>query len=304
MRCGEAVSQSQLRRTGILLRPYEILWLKEQLLYIKAFHLSELDEVNEDRTESLDMDRKRDMDILDDLLEVIHKRITANNLFDRNQTISHVEIPLDGLQRDRLKFNFLFLLKQSNLSRVDGVSEKMKLKMLDLQGDKQMIDHFLNIINIDPYECTLCRYRRHRPSNDEIEMKHSKGRILIDENKFEEASQYYDNLTNTSPADLEAWNWKGIALAESHSYTYALSCFEQSMMILPNIHACIYKAFVLNRIVRYPEAIECCKKALELESDNYSVWYIMGDAYTGLGKQQDADACYAKAKELEDAAND
>ncbi len=300
MRCGEVVSKSQLRQTGMLLRPYEILWLKEQLLDITAFHRSEL----EDRTETLDMERKKDIDVLDGLLEAIHKSIISNKLFDRNQTISHVEIPLDDMQREKLKSNFS-LLKQWNLSRIElFVSEKMKLEMLDLQGDKQMIDHFLKIINTDPYECTLCRYKRHRPSNDEIEMKHSKGRILIDENKFEEAIQYYCNLTKLSPTDLEAWYWKGIALAESHRYSHSLSCFEQSMMILPNIHACIYKAFVLDRIVRYREAIKCCKQALELESDNYIAWYIMGDAYNGLGKQQHADACYAKAKELEDAAND
>jgi tetratricopeptide (TPR) repeat protein len=96
----------------------------------------------------------------------------------------------------------------------------MKLEMLDLQGDMQMIDHFLKIINVDPYECTLCRYRRHKPSNDEIEMKHSKGRILIDENKLEEAIQYYDKLTNTSPADLEAIDFrgKGVAFAKVSEY--------------------------------------------------------------------------------------
>lgn len=88
MRCGEAVSQSQLRQTGVLLRPYEILWLKEQLLHITAFHRSELEEVNDLRTKTLDMARKKDINVLDDLLEVIRKRITANNLFDRNQTIS------------------------------------------------------------------------------------------------------------------------------------------------------------------------------------------------------------------------
>jgi hypothetical protein len=53
-----------------------------------AFHRSELEEVNDLRTKTLDMARKKDINVLDDLLEVIRKRITANNLFDRNQTIS------------------------------------------------------------------------------------------------------------------------------------------------------------------------------------------------------------------------
>ncbi|MFY9873775.1 MAG: hypothetical protein WAK17_29055 [Candidatus Nitrosopolaris sp.] len=44
--------------------------------------------MNDLRTKTLDMARKKDINVLDDLLEVIRKRITANNLFDRNQTIS------------------------------------------------------------------------------------------------------------------------------------------------------------------------------------------------------------------------
>ena len=47
----------------------------------------------------------------------------------------------------------------------------------------------------------------------------------------------------------------------------------------------------------YQEAITCCEKILELDPGHYQAWKVLGDVYTLLGDQQQAEAGFRKADE-------
>lgn len=47
----------------------------------------------------------------------------------------------------------------------------------------------------------------------------------------------------------------------------------------------------------YQEAITCCEKTLERDPGDYQAWKVLGDVYTLLGDQQQAEECFRKADE-------
>ena len=82
----------------------------------------------------------------------------------------------------------------------------------------------------------------------------------------EEAVKAFANATRINPRDEISWKMMGVLLAsELHSYDEAAQAFDGALQINPN------------------DAI---------------VWNLKGDALKTLGRQAEADAAYAKAKEL------
>jgi tetratricopeptide (TPR) repeat protein len=46
---------------------------------------------------------------------------------------------------------------------------------------------------------------------------------------------------------------------------------------------------------KYQEAIDACKKAIEIKPDYHEAYHNMGVAYNGLGKHQEAIDAYKEA---------
>jgi len=60
-----------------------------------------------------------------------------------------------------------------------------------------------------------------------------KGKILLEENKFEEALGFFDQALLLNQDDPELWNHKGVALRSIGRYDEALECFNKSLELDP-----------------------------------------------------------------------
>ena len=55
-----------------------------------------------------------------------------------------------------------------------------------------------------------------------------------------------------------------------------------------------------NQLKKYEESVDCFDKSLTLDSKNPVVWELKGITLEQLGRDDEADQCFAKAKELEE----
>jgi len=60
-----------------------------------------------------------------------------------------------------------------------------------------------------------------------------KGKILLEENKFEEALGFFEQALLLNQDDPELWNHKGVALRSIGRYDEALECFNKSLELDP-----------------------------------------------------------------------
>ncbi len=60
-----------------------------------------------------------------------------------------------------------------------------------------------------------------------------KGKILLEENKFEEALGFFDQALLLNQNDPELWNYKGVVLRSIGRYDEALECFNKSLELDP-----------------------------------------------------------------------
>ena len=94
----------------------------------------------------------------------------------------------------------------------------------------------------------------------------NEGNILFGLGKYDEAIMSYDETIKLDPNDADAWNGKGIALGKQGNYDEAINCFDEIIRLAPNL------AYV---------------------------WSNKGTALKLLGRTTEANAAFAKAKELE-----
>ena len=66
-----------------------------------------------------------------------------------------------------------------------------------------------------------------------IEELVAKGKILLEENKFDDALGFFDQALLLNQKDPELWNYKGVALRSIGRYDEALECFNKSLELDP-----------------------------------------------------------------------
>ena len=93
-----------------------------------------------------------------------------------------------------------------------------------------------------------------------------KGFALQEQGKYEESVRALDNATNADPKNEMAWKVKGVLLSRE--------------------------------LKRHNDAVEAFDKALQMNPKDPRTWESKGDALKALGRNSEADAAYAKAKEL------
>ncbi|MFB3766650.1 MAG: tetratricopeptide repeat protein [Methanotrichaceae archaeon] len=104
-----------------------------------------------------------------------------------------------------------------------------------------------------------------------------------------------------SPENLsQAWLSKGIVLQEQGRNEDAIKALDNAINADPmNEMAWKVKGYVLSAILKkHSEAIEAFDKALQINSKDPLTWQRKGDALKALDRQDEADVAYAKAKGL------
>lgn len=67
----------------------------------------------------------------------------------------------------------------------------------------------------------------------EIDELVTKGKVLLDEGKFEDALSYFEQALVLDQDNADLWNHKGVALRSLGRYQEALECFNKSLEIEP-----------------------------------------------------------------------
>lgn len=99
---------------------------------------------------------------------------------------------------------------------------------------------------------------------------------------------------------VKDWVNRGITLYNQGKYDEAIKCYDKAIELNPQAAEVWYnKGTVFSKnLSRYGEAIQCFDKAIELNPQYIDAWYNRGQALKALGRTTEADAAFAKAKEL------
>ncbi len=68
---------------------------------------------------------------------------------------------------------------------------------------------------------------------DEIQNLVAKGKLFLDDGKFNDALSFFEQALLLNQNDPDLWNYKGIALRSMGRYEEAMVCFNKSLEIDP-----------------------------------------------------------------------
>ncbi len=75
--------------------------------------------------------------------------------------------------------------------------------------------------------------QRSNANMNQIKNLVEKAKILLENNKFEEALGFFEQALLMNQNDPELWNHKGVALRSMGRYDEALECFNKSLELDP-----------------------------------------------------------------------
>jgi tetratricopeptide (TPR) repeat protein len=98
---------------------------------------------------------------------------------------------------------------------------------------------------------------------------------------------------------------KGKVLVKLERYDEAIEAFDLAIKYKPDFAKAYYnKGNTLSRYLnRYQEAIDAFDLAIKYDPDDVEAYYNKGLALKSLGRTAEAEAAFAKAKELDKAGN-
>jgi len=135
----------------------------------------------------------------------------------------------------------------------------------------------------------------------------NKANALVRLNRTGEATGAYQEalkITNKSlmadPEDSDLWAEKGLLLHNMGNSEEAVKAFANATRIDPGDEPSWKMMGVLlaSELHRYDEAAQAFDGALQANPEDGQVWSLKADALKALGKSADAEAAYARAKEL------
>lgn len=126
------------------------------------------------------------------------------------------------------------------------------------------------------------------------------GIVLQDLGRFNDSLQSYNQAIELDPTNGMAWNDKAWLYYKRGNNVEALTNVNRSIDLLSlNLAAALdTKGVALAAIGKNSDALGYINKALELDPLDSIVWTHKGDILKAMGNSSDANAAYAKAKEL------
>jgi tetratricopeptide (TPR) repeat protein len=125
-----------------------------------------------------------------------------------------------------------------------------------------------------------------------------RGLALEDLNKSDEALEAYQKAIEIDPEYAIVWNDKAWLRLKMGNYDQAVEDANRAIEILDRglAQTLDTKGVALAGLGEYEQAIECFDRAIELEPSIAEIWFHKGDALKGLGREDDAEAAYAIAR--------
>lgn len=130
---------------------------------------------------------------------------------------------------------------------------------------------------------------------------------------FSQSLADYERITKDNPKMSYVWYGKGCALAGLGRYEDALFAYQSALLLNPRyIDAWLNEGTALDNLallkygLKDPEnftrtledAISAVDRAIEIYPENSAAWAARGDALKSLGRSSEANAAFARAKEL------
>ena len=123
----------------------------------------------------------------------------------------------------------------------------------------------------------------------------SRGNVSQNFESHSDAIKYYDKAIELKPGYADAYNNKGISLAELGCHKEAIQCFDKAIELKPDgdfLYAA--KGISLAELECRKEAIQCFDKAIELKPDEVIAYNHKGRVLAGLGCYKEAIQCFDK----------
>ena len=106
-------------------------------------------------------------------------------------------------------------------------------------------------------------------NSTEIDTLYNKATSLYDNQRYDEAIQYYDKILAIDPSSVNALNNKGLTLDHLQRYDEAIQYYDKALTIDPSsVTTLENKAVALDHLQRYDEAIQYYDKALTIDPSN------------------------------------
>lgn len=104
------------------------------------------------------------------------------------------------------------------------------------------------------------------------------------------------------PGFAGLWHNLGVAHASLAEYDIAIQALEEALRLQSDAKTNRLLAWLLVQTRKYEEAVVAARQALRLAPDSQLAWEVLGDAYTGLGRHD--DAVWAYEEEVRANGND
>ncbi|MDY6939206.1 MAG: tetratricopeptide repeat protein [Cyanobacteriota bacterium] len=117
----------------------------------------------------------------------------------------------------------------------------------------------------------------------------SKGKLLDELERYEEAIESYDRALEIKSNFYYAWHNRGITLRRLERYEEAIESHDRALQIKPDAHDIWYnKGIAFRCLEQYEKAIESCDRALQIKPDAHYVWNNRGLALNSLKRYKEA----------------
>jgi tetratricopeptide (TPR) repeat protein len=125
------------------------------------------------------------------------------------------------------------------------------------------------------------------------------GNTFYFEGQYEEAIASYDKALELNSGNSDAWNNRGVALANLKRYEEAITSYDKALKLNSgNSDAWNNRGVTLANLKRYEEAITSYDKALEFNSDFFYTWFNRACCHGLQGKVEETINALKKATEL------
>ncbi len=129
---------------------------------------------------------------------------------------------------------------------------------------------------------------------------HSRGNILYNLNRFEEALEVYDRAINLRPDYAEVWQEKAKSLYELKKYRESQSAYDKAIELKPEyLEAWTGRGYALDKLQQFQGAIASFEKALQIQPEYPQAWQGRGDALLNSQRYEEAIASYEQAVEFQ-----
>jgi tetratricopeptide (TPR) repeat protein len=127
-----------------------------------------------------------------------------------------------------------------------------------------------------------------------------KGLALSDLNRSNESLESFNKAIELDPEYIPTWNERAWLLIKMGNYEKAVEDANKGITLLNRELAKTLdtEGVALEGMGKYKQALEYFNKSIELEPSIAEIWFHKGDALMALGRENDANAAYAEAKNL------